>query len=93
MILDGSLSKDIKDEDILEPEDPEIIADTEKSTLGFPNADLSLKNPSNMLTYSNNGSFFRHKSLSKVLFMEMEGIEPSSKNISNRLSTSVVSLI
>ena len=82
VILDESLSKDIKEEDLSEPDNPEKIADTEKSTLGFPNADSSLKNPSNMSTYSNNGSFFRHKSLSKVLLVEMMGIEPMSESIS-----------
>ena len=37
-------------------------------------------NPSNMSTYSNDGYFFRHKSLSKVLLVEVRGIEPLSKS-------------
>ena len=37
-------------------------------------------NPSNMSTYSNDGYFFRHKSLSKVLLVEPRGIEPLSES-------------
>ena len=46
-------------------------------------------NPSNMSTYSNDGYFFRHKSLSKVLLVEMRGVEPLSENHLPGLSTSV----
>ena len=38
------------------------------------------ENPSNMSTYSNDGYFFRHKSLSKVLLVEVRGIDPLSKS-------------
>jgi len=42
-------------------------------------------NPSNMSTYSNDGYFFRHKSLSKVLLVDQRGIEPLSKSQFNVL--------
>lgn len=47
-------------------------------------------NPSNMSTYSNDGYFFRHKSLSKVLLVEATGIEPVSENSFPKPSPSAV---
>ena len=38
-----------------------------KSAPDYSDADFPLENPSNMSTYSNDGYFFRHNSLSKVL--------------------------
>ena len=38
-------------------------------------------NPSNMSTYSNDGYFFRHKSLSKVLLVDLKGFEPSTSRM------------
>ena len=47
-----------------------------------------VENPSNMSTYSNDGYFFRHNSLSKVLLVEAAGIEPASENRPTELSPS-----
>ena len=47
-------------------------------------------NPSNMSTYSNDGYFFRHKSLSKVLLVEPRGIEPLSESNLERTSPGAV---
>lgn len=51
-----------------------------KSAPDYSDADFPLENPSNMSTYSNDGYFFRHKSLSKVLLVEAGGVEPPSEN-------------
>ena len=47
-------------------------------------------NPSNMSTYSNDGYFFRHKSLSKVLLVEMRRIELLSESPSAPGATIIV---
>ena len=42
-------------------------------------------NSTNMSTYSNGSNFFSHNSSSKVLLVDLAGIEPASKNLSHVL--------
>lgn len=49
----------------------------------------TINNSTNMSTYSNGSNFFSHNSSSKVLLVEMAGIEPASEKGLPRLSTSV----
>lgn len=64
------------------PEKAEKILEKAKGHIQeFLECGLSdIDNPSNMSTYSNDGHFFRHKSLSKVLLVEMGGVEPPSES-------------
>ena len=64
------------------PEKAEKILEKAKGHIQeFLECGLSdIDNPSNMSTYSNDGYFFRHKSLSKVLLVEMGGVEPPSES-------------
>lgn len=64
------------------PEKAEKILEKAKGHIQeFLECGLSdIDNPSNMSTYSNDGYFFRHKSLSKVLLVEARGIEPLSED-------------
>jgi len=58
---------------------------------GFFECGLSdAEKPSNMSTYSNDGYFFRHNSLSKVLLVEARGVEPLSESTSAAFSPSAV---
>lgn len=49
----------------------------------------TINNSTNMSTYSNGSNFFSHNNSSKVLLVEMAGIEPASEKGLPRLSTSV----
>lgn len=62
------------------PEKAEKILEKAKGHIQeFLECGLSdIDNPSNMSTYSNDGYFFRHKSLSKVLLVGLAG--PKSNN-------------
>ena len=53
----------------------------------------TINNSTNMSTYSNGSNFFSHNSSSKVLLVEMAGIEPASENRLPRLSTSVACVL
>ena len=45
----------------------------------------TINNSTNMSTYSNGSNFFSHNSSSKVLLVDLAGIEPASKNLSHVL--------
>ena len=75
---------------ILEPVKDDIIrinrlAQDCSSKLSYYIGLYTINNSTNMSTYSNGSNFFSHNSSSKVLLVDLAGIEPASKNLSHVL--------
>ena len=53
----------------------------------------TINNSTNMSTYSNGSNFFSHNSSSKVLLVDLAGIEPASESLSIQASPITVILL
>ena len=88
-ILNYCSSNNIQVEDISSSYPKHGNEDTEESTSNHSNVNLPPENPLNTPTFSNDPNFFERKSSSKMLLVEVRGIEPLSEVCSKKFSTSV----